>query len=257
MTDMTLDINTDPTFGALISAVKEDITKFKTADSAWVAANGDRDAQLKAYKETSEDEQAVKIRDAIQTLNEKLNRLAEENVKTNDVDEATKEKLTKARNEARTQVRNTIKSVQDTAGLFERQKGLPYVDTFNAWLKEYGDPSKTRAASTGEALPKVPVEIKVTVPAHGDEKEVTHSFSNFTAYATWRGVDTKTVQEETAAAAGLAHKDLAQFAEAKTYQVQRGDLTLSVRVSPKATKPRGRKAAEPSTTPAAPEVNEN
>lgn len=246
MTESTMNIEENPTFSALVEAVKSDINVFRDAESAYVAASGDREQQVQAFIETSQDEQAVKIREALKTLTTKLRDLAESSVKTSEVSEDEKAKLLKARNESRKQVKDTVDAVRMSAALWDRKFNAGAVDAFNAWLDSYGNPLKSRMPSgTGSTLPKVPVEIRVLIPETDEKPEHYQDFHNFTAYATWRGTDTKTVQEEAAQAAGLAHSELSRLSEPVTYQVQRGALTLQVTVSPKATKPRGRRPADP------------
>src|SRR5216110_826588 len=69
------------------------ISAFKAVDSRLAAVEGDRDKAIKAWIESSDDPDAVKLREAIAEANRRLKLLAESSVQSEDLSEDDKAKL--------------------------------------------------------------------------------------------------------------------------------------------------------------------
>lgn len=217
------------------------------------AADGDREAALTAYVQTSDNAEVVKLREGIAKLNAKLQELAEKNVVSETLSEDEKAKLTVEVATLKEQVSKGQKAVSAVLASFDTDK-----EGVEKWLEEFkeNDPTRSRkgraVGSTGSSLPRV--NVLVTVQGGELFKEPVQ-FESFAPACAKLKFPVKDMQEAFAAAAGVKHEDIKSVDKPVTFTVQprENGAVYTVSTTPKAVGTPGRKKATDNAAPAATE----
>lgn len=221
----------------LLEKYDELVTEYKSISGQLEAADGNRDAALKAWIETSEDAQAVKLRTQIENARKRLEELAEKNVQEVVLSEEEKNKLTtllESKKEEIKKGKRTVKEVSEMLGNEEEFKAaLGYLETI-------GDPTSSgrgrKPGDTGSSLPRVSVIATLT----GGNFEEPQVFDSFSPMAKLLNVDVKDIQLAFAQAAGVSHEDIKTVKKPVTFDFQPNGngSTYSISTKPKPRKPR-------------------
>lgn len=236
---------TDTTSAALLSSYESKVNKYKEIDTLLASAEGDREKALQTWKETSEDAQAVKIREQLAKLEEAFTKLAEKNVPSGDIPEEDKAKLKAELEALKPAIRVAFKSI----GELSKTIGSDPEGVAKA-LEEIGDPTKSgrgrKPGVAGSGLPRVSVNVVLS----GGGMDKTHNLGTFSEVAKLTLVDVADVQKAFADAAGVDPMDIkSAFEKAGTdsiefdFESSDGKRTYHVVATPKERAPRGSKKA--------------
>lgn len=234
----------------VIANLSEEIEKaasqYGEISARLAAAEGDKETALKTYMSTSEDAEAVKLREAIAKLNDKLKALAESKVVTDDLSDEDKAKLTVEAATLKEQVTKGQKAVVAVLGSFNVD-----AEGVNAWLEDFksrqGKRGKT-VGTTGSTLPRV--NVNVTIEG-GNFTEPQH-FESFAPACQKLKFPVKDMQEAFAKAAGVAHEDIKSVNKPVTFTIKphEAGAEYTVKTTPKEVKKAGRKPKAEATNQA-------
>lgn len=243
-----MNLREHSTFGQFVLAYENHVAEFNAIAAQLAAADGNKDAAVKAFMEASDDEQAVKIRERlnelkaqVETLTAKFKEYAEQNVHVETLDEETKAKLTAEQNEKRKEVKNSLKSFE----ILTKTLGDPEIDAaMDEYLKEHPDPTAKRGPNTGSALPKYACYVDIVVstnPGHTIRKE------NLSTAAPVLGENAESLGRKVAEAGGVEYSQLSTLTKPVTFELPGGQdgVTYTVTVTPKPRKAPGRPASSP------------
>lgn len=215
------------------------------------AAEGDREAALTAFMQTSDDAEVVKLREGIAKLNEKLRQKAEASVKSESLSDDEKAKLTVEAATLKEQVAKGQKAVGAVLASFDTDK-----EGVEKWLEAFkeNDPTRSRkgrtVGTTGSTLPRV--NVLVTVQGGELFKEPT-TFESFAPACQKLKFPVVEMQKAFAAAAGVKHEDIKSVDRPVEFTVQphENGAVYTVKTTPKAVSKPGRKPADAAPEPAA------
>lgn len=203
---------------AMLFQVEEANKNYQTVAGQLAAADGDRESALKAWVETSDMPQAVKLREQIAKLTDQLNALADKNVQEVKLSDEDKAKLTEELKAHRTNIKDARMAVEmvvktisaDSEGVLKA-------------LEEIGDASKSNkgrpAGTPGTKGPRVSATVTVT----GGNFTEPQTFDGLSKAATGINADTKALQEAYAAAAKVEWLEIAKVDKPLDFEFQPGE----------------------------------
>jgi len=239
--------NTGSVASQLLEKYEEVVNEYKELNGKLEAADGNRDAALKAWVETSDDAQAVKLRTTIENATKRLNELAEksvEEVKLSDEEKAKLVTLLESKKEEIKKGKRTVKEVSGMLGDEDEHTAAM------AALEAIGDPSGSnrgrKPGDVGSSLPRVSVIATLT----GGNFENPQVFDSFSPMSKMLNVDVKDIQLAFAEAAGVSHEEIKNVKKPVdfTFQAHENGPTYSISTKPKPRKPRN--SAVPAVLPA-------
>lgn len=194
------------TFGAkFLLKLQSLITEFNGTNSRLIAADGDRDAAIKNFVETSDDEKMVALRAQLEEIKAAIRTHAEESVKTESLSDEVKASM---REELKTLREKVTKGADVARNAFEMNEvdlegGNKAVDI----LVELMPKAKRGKAkgSSGSTSPRAYCKLTVFGGALGTDGV---SFDNFSRFATKFNCEAEDVQRAFAAAGGVAWEDI-------------------------------------------------
>ncbi len=230
-----------------LEAHKQNIAAFKAVDSRLAAVEGDQEKAIKSWMEGSDEETAVKLREAIAEATRRLRTLAESSVVVEDLSEADKEKLSTERAMFKEKLQAGSRSLRKLIDAFNLELDA------NELLKEMGDPTATRVnaagASAGSGLPRA--SVNVTCYKKHEPNGDKWTFENLSKSADFLDLPVEEMQKIYAQAGGVSHEDIKTIKTPQNwdYTNPTTGTVWVVNTTPKDTAPRGRKAvAKPNPT---------
>lgn len=197
------------------------------------AAEGDREAALTSWMETTDLPAAVKIRNLIETNQKKLRELAETNVESSELSEEDKAKLQAELSTLKDKVKSGRGVVENLIGsLSSDPEGV------KAALATIDDPVKSnrgrKAGTAGSNLPRVSARVTI----HGgnfDDQNAVNEFDSFSAAANALNADVKEMQLAFAKAAGVEHQAISSVKKPVVFEFQAHENgpTYQVETTPK------------------------
>lgn len=229
----------DSTLGLVLDKHAEQAKLYTDISSRLSAADGDRDAALKAYMANSEDAQATKLRAGIEKLQAQLKELAEKNVVSETLSEEDKAKLKTEQEELKTQFRDGRKAILSIA---ETMKAMIDVEKVKAALEEIGDPTRggrgRKVGDPGSNLPKASATLVVKNGDGGPDHSWT--FETFGQAAKLMGISVEDLQKAFAKAANVEHADIASVSTPQSFTITSPTAgSFTVTTTPKARKKPG------------------
>jgi hypothetical protein len=236
---------TDPRLDSLrpfFASCEKNFKDYHNLKSQVDAAEGDREAALKAWMDNSTDPEATAIRNAVQNALDKLRTLAESAVGDQQISEEEKARL---KTELAAVEKRAKASSRSLRGLAE-----PFDLDVTPMLAKLGDPFLPKAPTgTGSGLPRPSVIVECR--RNRDPKQ-TMTFENLSQAAKHMDITVEDLGKLYAQTAGVAYEEIAKVDTPQefTYQSTReGAPHWDIRTTPKKTA-RGRQAVETQETPA-------
>lgn len=197
---------------AMLDKLNETTTKYSSLSTQLQAADGDREAALKGWMDTSDNAQAAKLRTTIQNAMAKLRELAENNVESVTLSDEDKTKLQVEMDELKGQ----IKAGFDVVGNLIKNLS-PDPEGVQSALDTIENPVKSnrgrKPGSSGSSLPRVSATVTVTGGNLKDEV-----YDSFSKVALALNSEVKDLQLAFAEAAGVEHKDIKSVNKSVTFQ---------------------------------------
>lgn len=227
---------------AALATLEDYVTTYTTNDARLAAAKGDRESALKVWAKTSEDAQAVALRQRIEEAQVALRAMAEENVPNVEVDESDVAKLT-AENEAlKAQIKAGFRMVPN-ALKFDNTDAENVMSVLNSLT----DPTKGKGGGggTGHSGPRASVWVTITndqgLPVappkgHGEgEDNDGPRFNSLSFAAKALGVKTDELQAAYAAAAEVEVSKIAEIEQPHEFPftAKGGQAVFTVFTEPK------------------------
>jgi hypothetical protein len=238
------DQTTDPRLVALqpfFDACEQNIKNYTLLDSQVKAAEGDRNAAVKAWMDSSTDEEAVAIREAVARATEKLRTLAEAAVGDTQVSDQEKARLKTQRDEVEKALKAGSRALRNLAEPF----GIDVTER----LKALGDPFLPKQSTgTGSSAPRPSVYVRVT---KNNDPLKTQTFENLSSAAKFMELDVQDLGK-LYAEAGVPYEEISKVKEQKEFTWQNSNLKdaphWSIQTTPKDNS-RGREAVANAPTP--------
>lgn len=230
----------DETAAGILLTLESHVKDYKSLKSQLDAADGDRESALQNYVENSDDAQAVKLRDQIRALNDKLRTLAEKNVQEIQLSDEDREKINTELSSHEKKINDAVTTAKKVATLLEIDQ-----DGVMKALEVIGNPTKgTRGrpkGSTGASVPRASVNIKLNGGSFKDQP-----FETFSALAKALNCDVEYLSKEFAVAAGVDYEDISKVDSPQQFKVQPKEdgPKYDVSTTPKSRKPRNTTQAE-------------
>lgn len=243
MTDTTTE---DPRLASLkpfFDRLRSNIAAYKALEARVAAADGDREAALAAWMESTTDDDAVQIRDVISRAQAKLRLLAESKVQSQELSPEERRKLGVEFEEMAKKVKGGSRGLR---GLVE-----PFDIDLTPYLREMGDPFLPKAPTgTGSALPRPSVYVEVTKVGADGSDEQTWNFDSLGSAAKLlepTGLGLEDLGKLYAEKAGVAYEEISKVKESHTFTWRNDSIanasTYRITTTPKESA-RGRKAVE-------------
>lgn len=218
---------------------------YRQLEAEVAAAEGDRDAAIKAWMDGSSDEEAKAIRDAIERATAKLRTLAEAAVGDTQVSEEEKARL---KVQLDTAAKKAKASSRGLRGLAE-----PFEIDVTSQLRSLGDPFlPAEKTGTGSSLPRTSVYVQTI--RNGDPKR-SMTFENMSGAAKHIDLPIEELGKLYAQAGGVPYEEISKIKEPLEFTYQNTALkdapVWTIKTTPKESA-RGRQAVE-TQTPAQPE----
>jgi hypothetical protein len=232
----------DTVSAQLLKKYEETVIEYKELNGQLEAADGNRDAAIEAWEETSEDPQAVKLRTQIENAVRRLREMAEKNVQEvvlSDEERAKLETLLESKKDEIKKGKKTVKEVSDMLG-------ADHEGVMKA-LEEIGDPTGSgrgrKPGDSGSSLPRVSVIATLTGGNFPEGK----TYDSFSPMAKDLNVDVKDLQVAFAEAAGVAHEEIKTVRKPVTFEFQAHEngSTYTISTKPKPRKTRSDVAVPP------------
>ncbi len=221
-----------------LDAHKETVQQYNTVAGRLAAVEGDRDKAIQAWMDSSNDETAVRLREAVAEATRRLKLLAEQNIVTEDISEAEKEKLRTERDTYKEKLLAGSRTIVKLVDAYE----IEDVDAKDL-LKELGDPfvRKTNdGGGGGSGLPRASVNVHI---ANSNSEWGCDSLSKA---ASIMDIPVEELQKLYAQAGGVAHEDIKTIKEPTQFEwTSAKGVEWKISTTPKETAPRGRKAVTP------------
>lgn len=223
----------DTTSAQLLEKHEDHVNSYKELSGRLAAAEGDREAAIDSWMESSEDVAAAKLRKAIETATEKLRALAEDNLPTEALSDEEKVQLSEELDSLKTQVKNGITTITKVSEMFEIDaEGVAKA------LEEIGDPTRSnrgrKPGSSGSALPRTSVDIVLNGGKYTNQPAVA-----FSALAKMLDVEVKDLQLAFAEAAEVEHSKISEVKRPVAFDFTVNDVKYHVATTPKARKSHG------------------
>jgi flavin-binding protein dodecin len=238
------DEDTDPMLDFLkpfFAKCERNFKDYRSLEAQVAAAEGDRDAAVRAWMDNSSDEEAKAIRDAIERATNKLRTLAEAAVGDTKVSDEEKARL-KVQLEAA--AKKAKASSRGLRGLAE-----PFDLDVTPKLRSLGDPFlPAEKTGTGSTLPRTSVYVQTI--RNGDPKR-SMTFENMSGAAKHIDLPIEELGKLYAQAAGVPYEDISKVKEQLEFTYQNDQLkdapVWTIKTTPKESA-RGRQAVETPTT---------
>lgn len=203
----------DPVFIGLFSALESANTQYVTVSQRLSAAEGDRDKAVATWIESTDDLKAVKLREQIATLTAKLRELGEASIKTEELTDEDKAKLSAEMDSLKDKIRQGRGVIEKVANTLSSVNPKEITDI----LGTITDPTRSgrgRApGSAGSNLPRVSATVTIT-GGNFTEPQVCSSFSTA---ATQLNAEVKDLQLAFAEAAGVKHEEISTIKQPMTF----------------------------------------
>lgn len=212
------------------------------------AADGDRDAAVQAWMDTTADAEATAIRDAIARATEKLRTLAEAAVGDTTISEEEKARLKTQLTEVEKKAKASSRSLRGLADPF----GLDVTPM----LAKLGDPFLPKTPTgTGSSAPRPSVYVECM--RNGNPKQ-TMTFENLSGAAKHMDIPLEELGKLYAEAAGVPYEDIAKVKEPKEFEWTHGTNGnhWTIKTTPKENS-RGRQAVVNTDTASTEQPSEN
>jgi hypothetical protein len=246
-----MNLREHSTFGQFVAVYEKNVAEFKSLEAQLAAAEGDKDSAVTAFMESSDDDQAVRIRERLaelaaqqESLRAKFREYADSHVHVQELDADSKAKLASQLTDARKEVKNSLKAFEIlTSTLAQPELDAAMVE----YLKDHPDPTAKRAPNTGASLPKYPCTIDITVST---KPETVIRKENISTAAPFVGLNVRQLGEEIAKAGGVEYANLSTLHETVELDIPGGqpEVTYHLVVTPKPRKPRGQGTDQASTS---------
>lgn len=224
----------DVVSATLLAKLYDTTLQFSSLQTKLAAADGDREAAIKAWVESTDNAQALKLRSQIEAATARLNKLAEENVETVVLSEDDKAKLAEELTEKRGAINAAYKVIETIIETMSDDK-----DAVRTSFESIENPAKSnrgrKVGTPGSSLPRI--SANVTVNGGNLKNELYDSFSKV---ATALDSDVKDIQLAFAAAAGVSHENIKTVTKPITFEFQPNSngAVYTLTTSPKERKPR-------------------
>ncbi len=239
----------DETAAGVIATLEAHVKEYSSLKSQLAAADGDREAALENYMESSEDRQAATLRDRIKKATEQLRELAEKNVQEVELSEEDRAAINTEMEAHAEKINAAWTTAKKVSALLEiDEAGVA------AALEKIGNPTKGSRGrpkgSAGSSVPRASVNIVLNGGSFKDQP-----FETFSALAKALETDVESLSREYAVAAGVDYDKISQVDSPQEFMVQPKEDGPKYRVNttPKSRKPRskGTETTEsgPSTAP--------
>lgn len=208
------------------------IGAYQAAKAKHAALSGDRRAAFRQWVESTEDPEAVELREAIAAAQKRLQELAAATLGDGAASQAEKKIAETKLSEATKEVKTSGKTLSDMVGLMGVKP-----EELNGLLKALNYPF-VKSATAHKGTPRPSVLVKAT-NANG-----TFSFDTMSASCKTLDTDVETLGKAYADAAGVAYEEIAKVETPTTFQWTHPtrNTTWTLEFTPKETKPRGRQA---------------
>ena len=227
----------DETAAGVIMTLESHVKDYSSLKTQLAAADGDREAALENYMESSEDKQAVVLRERIEKASQQLRELAEKNVQEVELSEEDRAKINTELEAHAEKINASWSAAKKVAALLEiDEEGVLKA------LETIGNPTKGSRGrpkgSAGSSVPRASVNIVLNGGSFTNQP-----FETFSALAKALDTSVETLSQEFAVAAGVDYKDISQVDSPQEFQVQPKDdgPKYTVKTTPKSRKPRSSK----------------
>lgn len=228
---------------ALLSKLNETVGKYSGIQTQIAAADGDRDTAIQSWMDSTDDAQAQKIRDRINTAMAQLRALAEKNVRTVELSEDDRAKLDVELTELKGKIQTGYKVLDNLIqNMSEDPEGV------KKSLETIDNPVKSnrgrKAGQTGSSLPRISAMVTIS-GGNFDDKDAVNEFDSFSKVAAVLNCEVVDLQKAFADAAGVKHEDIKTVTKGIefTFQPNENGTTYTLKTEPKTRKPRGSSTA--------------
>lgn len=202
----------------LLDKLNEFVEGYNSQHQRLIAADGDKDKAIQLFMESSDHKDAIRLRKAIETAQQKLQELAESSVVVEEISEDEKTKIKTYLDETKLKISSARKAIENVASNMSEDP-----DGVRAALVSIGNPTGlgTRGrppGSPGSSLPRV--RASVTINGGDFDNKV---FEQFSKAAVALNCEVKDLQLAFAEAAGVEHKNLKTVRESVTFKFQPND----------------------------------
>ncbi len=215
----------------MLNQLNDTTSKYSSLETKLAAADGDKDAAITNWMETTDYPQALKLRQTIETATAKLRELAEKNANVEELSEEDKTKLNVELETLKTQgkaardvIRRLIRDVSpDPENVEKALDSIPNVFA--------GTRGRKPGTTVGSSLPRVSAYVTVT----GGNFESPQEFDSFSKVAMALNAEVKDVQIAFADAAGVKHGDIKTVDKSVsfTFQPKENGATYTLVTRPK------------------------
>lgn len=230
---------------AMLDQLNSITQDYSSVDMKIKAAEGDREAALTNWIETTDNAQALKLKTTIENATKRLREMAESNVESQELSEDDKTKLNTHLDELKGQIKaafdvikNLIKSLSvDPEGV---QAALDSID--NPVQSNRG----RKPGSAGSSLPRVSAMVTIS-GGNFDNPDMVNEFDSFSKVATVLGTEVKDLQLAFAKAAGVEHQDIKTVNKPVEFQFNSGQpnaTTYTLKTTPKERQKPGPRTAD-------------
>lgn len=227
----------------LFTAIEQNIATYNSVAAQLAAAEGDRDAAVQSWMDSSNDPDATALRNAIKEATERLKTMAESAVGDTTVSDEEKTRIKAAKEEAEKKLRASSKAVRGLADPF----GLDITPI----LRKLGDPFTPKAnTGTGSSLPRPSVYVKCM---RNHEPKQTMTFDTLSAAAKHMDYDLEQLGRQYAKEGGKPYEEVSKVDKVVEFEWQNTAVAnaphWTITVTPKEnTRGRTAVASSPATT---------
>lgn len=236
---------------SLFDQIAGKVSEYETLSTRIAAADGDKDKALEAYKATSEDKEAVKLRAVIEKAMAQLAELAEKNVVIETLSDEEKAKLHAEANLIRTNVADSVRAIEAV------NKSMPLdPEGVTAALAAFraNNPTSSKkgrpvgSSNTGSNSPRTYVDILIVGGNIG--ADAPREFGTFSALAAFFRCEVLDLQKAFAEAAKVELTAVAgvDVPVSFSFKPHENGATYSVMTTPKQRKKPGKKPAGETVT---------
>lgn len=223
----------------LFTAVERNIATYNSVAAQLAAAEGDRDAAVKSWMDSTNDGDAVALRNVIKEATERLNTLAQAAVGDSQVTEEEKARIKTAKEAAEKKLRASSKAVR---GLAE-----PFDLDVTPILRKLGDPfTPKQSTGTGSSLPRPSVYVKCM---RNNDPQRVMTFDTLSAASKHMDYDLEQLGRAYAKAGGKPYEEVSKVDTVQTFEWKNTAVKdaphWTITVTPKESSARGRQAVAP------------
>lgn len=225
----------------LFTAIEANVATYQSVSAQLSAAEGDRDAAVQSWMDSTSDADAVALREAIQQAQTRLKTMAEAAVGDTQTTPEEKARIKTAKEEAEKKLRASSKAVR---GLAE-----PFNLDVTPILRKLNDPFVPKASTgTGSSLPRPSVYVKCM---RNHEPKQTMAFENLSGAAKHMDYDLEALGRQYASVAGKPYEEVSKVDTVQEFEWTNPNLKdaphWTITITPKESN-RGRQAvSQPET----------